>query len=35
MSEPLVRAAVLDEPKAIAVVHHTTWVQAYFDLLPA
>ncbi|MEU4360532.1 GNAT family N-acetyltransferase [Promicromonospora sp. NPDC023987] len=35
MSEPLVRPAVLDDAEAIAVVHHTAWVQTYSDLLPA
>lgn len=35
MSEPLVRSAVLDDAEAIAVVHHTAWVQTYSDLLPA
>ncbi|GAA4714377.1 Ribosomal protein S18 acetylase RimI [Promicromonospora umidemergens] len=34
MSEPLVRPAVLDDAEAIAVVHHTSWVQTYSDLLP-
>lgn len=29
------RPAVLDDAKAIAVVHHTSWVQTYSDLLPA
>jgi hypothetical protein len=35
MSDPLVRPAVLDDAEAIAVVHHTSWVQTYSDLLPA
>lgn len=35
MSEPLVRPAVLDDAEAIAVVHHTSWVETYSDLLPA
>lgn len=35
MSEPLVRPAVLDDAEAIAVVHHTSWVQTYSGLLPA
>jgi GNAT superfamily N-acetyltransferase len=35
MSEPLVRPAVLDDAEAIAVVHHTSWVQTYSELLPA
>jgi GNAT superfamily N-acetyltransferase len=35
MSEPLLRPAVLDDAEAIAVVHHTSWVQTYSDLLPA
>jgi GNAT superfamily N-acetyltransferase len=35
MSEPLVRPAVLDDAEAIAVVHHTAWVQTYSHLLPA
>lgn len=35
MSEPLVRPAVLDDAEAIAIVHHTAWVQTYSDLLPA
>jgi ribosomal protein S18 acetylase RimI-like enzyme len=35
MSEPLVRPAVLDDAEAIAVVHHTSWVQTYSDWLPA
>lgn len=35
MSEPLVRPAVLDDAEAIAVVHHTSWMQTYSDLLPA
>ena len=35
MSETQVRPAVLDDAEAIAVVHHTSWVQTYSDLLPA
>ena len=35
MSEPVVRPAVLDDAEAIAVVHHTAWVETYSDLLPA
>jgi GNAT superfamily N-acetyltransferase len=35
MGDPLVRPAVLDDAEAIAVVHHTAWVQTYADLLPA
>ncbi|MDR7384384.1 GNAT family N-acetyltransferase [Promicromonospora iranensis] len=35
MSEPQVRPAVLDDAEAIAVVHHTSWVQTYSGLLPA
>lgn len=35
MSEPLVRPAVLDDAEAISVVHHTSWMQTYSDLLPA
>lgn len=35
MSEPQVRPAVLDDAEAIAVMHHTSWVQTYSDLLPA
>jgi len=35
MSEPLVRPAVLDDAEAIAVVHHTSWMQTYSDPLPA
>ncbi|MFD6445915.1 GNAT family N-acetyltransferase [Promicromonospora sp. NPDC060204] len=34
MSEPLVRPAVPDDAEAIAVVHHTAWVQTYSELLP-
>jgi ribosomal protein S18 acetylase RimI-like enzyme len=35
MDEPRVRPAILDDADAIAVVHHTAWVQTYSDLLPA
>ena len=35
MNEPLVRPAVLDDAEAIGVVHHTSWVETYSDLLPA
>lgn len=35
MRDFLVRPAVLDDAEAIAVVHHTSWVQTYSDLLPA
>ncbi|MFD2792954.1 hypothetical protein ACFS27_05270 [Promicromonospora vindobonensis] len=34
MSELLVRPAVLDDAEAITVVHHTSWVETYSDLLP-
>ncbi|MFC8797602.1 GNAT family N-acetyltransferase [Promicromonospora sp. NPDC057138] len=35
MTEPRVRPAMVDDADAIAVVHHTGWVQTYSDLLPA
>lgn len=35
MSDPLARPAVLDDAEAIAVVHHTSWMQTYPGLLPA
>lgn len=35
MSEPFVRPAVVEDAEAIAVVHHTAWVQTYSHLLPA
>lgn len=35
MPEPRMRSAIPDDADAIAVVHHTTWVQTYSDLLPA
>lgn len=35
MSEPRVRPATPDDARAIAVVHHTAWVETYSGLLPA